>query len=55
MPGTQPQIIGDVKADFNNSDDYQASSLIAQAVNELCPALLWQLRTTAAHYRPPGP
>jgi hypothetical protein len=49
------QVMGDVKADFNTSDEYQASYLISQAVNELCPALIWQLRNSAAHYRaPPG-
>jgi Protein of unknown function (DUF732) len=46
------QVIGDVKTDFSTADEYQASYLIAQAVNELCPALIWQLRNSAAHYRP---
>ena len=50
-----PQVMGDVKADFNTSDEYQASYLISQAVNELCPALIWQLRNSAAGYRPPAP
>jgi hypothetical protein len=50
-----PRIMGDVKADFNTSDEYQASYLITQAVNELCPSLIWQLRNSAAHYRPPAP
>lgn len=45
-------VIGDLKADFNTSDDYQAAYLINQAVNELCPALIWQLRNSAAGYRP---
>lgn len=44
--------IGAVKRDFNNPDDYQASYLITQAVNEMCPALIWELRNSAAHYRP---
>jgi Protein of unknown function (DUF732) len=48
-----PQVMGDVKADFNTSDEYQASYLISQAVNDLCPALIWRLRNSAAHYRPP--
>lgn len=52
---TYAQIMGDVKADFTTSDEYQASYLIAQAVDELCPALLWQLRNSAAHYTPPPP
>jgi hypothetical protein len=49
------QIMGDVKADLNTADEYQSSYLISQAVNELCPALIWQLRNSAAHYRPPLP
>ncbi len=40
------------KADFATNDDYQAAYLINQAVNELCPALIWQLRQSAAHYTP---
>jgi hypothetical protein len=46
---TYAQVIGDIKADFNTADDYQASYLISQAVNELCPAQIWQLRKSAAH------
>lgn len=48
------EVIGDVEADFDTPDEYQASYLISQAVNELCPALIWQLRNSAAHYRPPA-
>jgi len=48
-------LIGDVKADFQTADEFQASYLIDKAVNELCPAQIWQLRQSAAHYRPaPG-
>ena len=48
-------LIGDVKADFQTGDEFQASYLIDKAVNELCPAQIWQLRQSAAHYRPaPG-
>ncbi|MEM6107558.1 DUF732 domain-containing protein [Mycobacterium sp. 050272] len=47
------QLIGDLQADFHTADDYQASYLITQSVNELCPALIWQLRNSAAHDRPP--
>jgi hypothetical protein len=50
-----PDLMGDVKADFGTTDEYQASYLITQAVNELCPASIWQLRNSAAHYRPPAP
>jgi Protein of unknown function (DUF732) len=49
-----PQIMGDVKSDFSTSDEYQASYLITQAVNELCPAQIWALRNSAAGYRPPA-
>jgi hypothetical protein len=42
-------IVAHVKADFATADDYQASYLISQAVNELCPALIWQLRNSAGH------
>jgi hypothetical protein len=47
------QVVSDVMADFQTSDDYQATHLITQAVNELCPALIWQLRRSAAGYWPP--
>jgi hypothetical protein len=30
--------MGDVKADFQTADEFQASYLVSQAVNELCPA-----------------
>lgn len=43
-------VVGEVKNDFNTNDDYQAAYLINQAVNELCPALIWQLRNSAVHY-----
>jgi hypothetical protein len=49
---TYGQLMSDVKVDFNTADEFQASYLISQAVNELCPALIWQLRNSAAHYRP---
>lgn len=43
--------IATVKADFSTNDDYQAAYLINQAVDNLCPAQIWQLRQSAAHYR----
>lgn len=49
---TYAQVMGDIKTDFNTADEYQASYLLSQAVNELCPALIWQLRQSAANYRP---
>jgi hypothetical protein len=48
-------VMTSVKSDFDNPDDYQASYLIDQTVNELCPAQIWQLRKSAAGYRPPAP
>lgn len=50
-----PLLITDIQHDFDTVDDYQASYLIIQAANELCPEQIWQLRKSAAHYRPaPG-
>ena len=50
-----PDNIADVKTDFGTEDEYQAVYLINQAVNELCPAQIWQLRQSAVHYRGPTP
>lgn len=49
---TYPDLIHIVKTDFNTSDEYQASYLISQSAQELCPAMIWQLRQSAAGYRP---
>lgn len=46
------QLIGKVKRDMQTTDEYQAGYLINQAINELCPAQIWQLRQSAAGYRP---
>jgi hypothetical protein len=43
-----------VKNDFSTSDEYQAAYLINQAVGELCPAQIWQLRQSAAGYVAPA-
>lgn len=51
---TYAQIMTDVRTDFGVSDEYQASYLVTQAVNELCPASIWQLRMSAAGYQPPS-
>lgn len=48
-----PQMITRIQHDFDTADPYQGTYLINQAVNELCPALIWQLRSAAAHYRAP--
>jgi hypothetical protein len=39
-------LLGQVQSDFGG-DDYQGTYLINQAVNELCPADIWQLRQSA--------
>lgn len=44
------QLVDQVKADFHTTDYYQGAYLINQAVNELCPAQIWQLRQSAAGY-----
>jgi hypothetical protein len=46
------QLVNTIKADFNTSDEFQASYLISQAAEELCPAAIWQLRQSAAGYVP---
>ncbi|WP_102145066.1 DUF732 domain-containing protein [Mycobacterium hubeiense] len=48
------QLVDQVKADFHTTDYYQGGYLINQAVNELCPAQIWQLRQSAAGYRLPA-
>jgi hypothetical protein len=47
------QVMGDVKNDVVPNDEFAANYLISYAVNLLCPALTWQLRNSAADYRPP--
>jgi hypothetical protein len=44
------QLVDEVKRDFGTDDYYQAAYLVNQAVNELCPAQIWQLRESAAGY-----
>lgn len=44
------QLIDELKRDFRTQDDYQASYLIAQSAQELCPAQIWALRNSAAGY-----
>lgn len=47
------QVMGDVKSDVTPSDEFAANYLVSYAVNLLCPAQIWQLRNSAAHYQPP--
>ncbi|SKG72363.1 Protein of uncharacterised function (DUF732) [Mycobacteroides abscessus subsp. bolletii] len=42
------QLVADIERDFVTDDEYQATYLLGQAANELCPAQLWQLRRSAA-------
>lgn len=48
------QVMGDVKNDVTPNDEFAANYLVSYAVNLLCPDQIWQLRNSAAHYRPPG-
>jgi hypothetical protein len=48
------RLVDQVKADFNTAGYYQGAYLINQAVNELCPAQIWQLRQSAAGYTLPS-
>jgi hypothetical protein len=49
------QVMADVKRDVVPNDESAANYLVSYAVNLLCPALIWQLRNSAAGYRPPAP
>jgi hypothetical protein len=46
------QLVNTIKSDFATSDEFQASYLISQSAQELCPAAIWQLRQSAAGYVP---
>jgi hypothetical protein len=47
-------LVGDLKADFDTSDDCRGAHLINQAVNELGPALIGSCAIPHAGYRPPA-
>jgi hypothetical protein len=47
------QVMGDVKNDVTPSDEFAANYLVANAVGELCPEQIAQLRNSAAGYQPP--
>lgn len=49
------QVMTDMKSEVVPSDEFAANYLISYAVNLLCPDLIWQLRNSATHYRPPAP
>jgi hypothetical protein len=41
-------LVNQVGAELDTSDPYQSTYLINQAVNELCPANIWQLRQSVS-------
>ena len=46
------QLIDGIKSDLRTSDECQTSYLIAGAANELRPASIWGLPSSASGYRP---
>ncbi len=49
------QVMSDVKRDVFPNDESAANYVVSYAVGILCPAQIWQLRNSAAHYLPPPP
>lgn len=47
------QVMGDVKNEVTPNDEFAANYLVSYAVDMLCQDQVWQLRNSAAHYRPP--
>ncbi|MDV3129955.1 DUF732 domain-containing protein [Mycobacterium sp. 21AC1] len=45
-------VMTDVKADVRPNDEQAANYVVTNAVGILCPAQIWQLRNSAAGYRP---
>lgn len=48
-----PQVMVDVQNDVTPHDEFAANYLVTYAVGVLCPDQIWQLRNSAAQYRPP--
>jgi len=48
------QLVSTIKSDFATNDEFQASYLLSQASQELCPTQIWRLRQSAAGYVPPA-
>ena len=48
------KVMGDVKNEVMPNDEFAANYLVSYAVGILCPDQIWQLRNSAAGYRPPG-
>lgn len=47
-------VMADVKHDVFPNDEQAANYVVSYAVGILCPAQIWQLRNSAAGYRPPA-
>lgn len=47
-------VMTDVKRDVFPNDEQAANFVVSNAVGILCPAQIWQLRNSAAGYRPPA-
>ena len=47
-------VMADVKSDVTPNDEQAADYVVSNAVGILCPAQIWQLRNSAAGYRPPA-
>jgi hypothetical protein len=47
-------VMNDVKADVAPNDEFAANYVVSNAIGILCPANVWQLRNSAANYRPPA-
>ncbi|MEH3138966.1 MAG: DUF732 domain-containing protein [Mycobacterium kyogaense] len=46
------QLMADTKRDVFPNDEQAANYVVSYAVGILCPAQIWQLRNSAAGYRP---
>ncbi|WP_319451193.1 MULTISPECIES: DUF732 domain-containing protein [unclassified Mycobacterium] len=46
-------VMGDVKRQVFPNDEQAANYVVSYSVGILCPAEIWQLRNSAASYRPP--
>jgi hypothetical protein len=47
-------VMGNVKRYVFPNDEQSANYVVSYAVGILCPAQIWQLRNSAAGYRPPA-
>ncbi|MEE6140124.1 DUF732 domain-containing protein [Mycobacterium sp. 050128] len=47
-------VMNDVKRDVLPNDEASANYVVSYAAGILCPDLIWQLRNSAAGYRPPA-